>query len=441
MNRSHKVKGLFETLLIIGLILIIPLFFAIKTATEKQAAQNTAAPALPPTANALDSSMAIKEKQPPACTFPLAQKTTAESAMEEYTFSEPQVVLTASRGNSYNIVEWLPDNQQVLITEDLRNNFVSTNDNAPQQSISLYNLETGESKVYAMRSEIQESPVWQPELNAVVYPAMNYTSIDKKHRTYKFTRQVWVTYGKPDTAQMLDDNLLQLPLAIKPDGSEMVYLSDKKISKLDKSLKKLSSVSFDPAQWDYGKERRDKNPVSYNMAWQPGTALIFLYSDGVMGGGGYTFILDANTGKVCQLDFGGWATRARWSSDGRYLAIGRAAKSHPADLTLLDIATGNLTTLSGAPQGTEGQLYVNDFIWAPDNHHLLAIGGVFSSQNSQGKGSVPRLYFVDSGSGQSIDVTPVDKLAWSPDGSKLAIRCPATGVDQICIISVKSTGQ
>ncbi len=366
MNRSHKVKGLFETLLIIGLILIIPLFFAIKTATEKQAAQNTAAPALPPTANALDSSMAIKEKQPPACTFPLAQKTTAESAMEEYTFSEPQVVLTASRGNSYNIVEWLPDNQQVLITEDLRNNFVSTNDNAPQQSISLYNLETGESKVYAMRSEIQESPVWQPELNAVVYPAMNYTSIDKKNRTYKFTRQVWVTYGKPDTAQMLDDNLLQLPLAIKPDGSEMVYLSDKKIS-----------------------------------------------------------------------------------SDGRYLAIGRAAKSHPADLTLLDIATGNLTTLSGAPQGTEGQLYVNDFIWAPDNHHLLAIGGVFSSQNSQGKGSVPRLYFVDSGSGQSIDVTPVDKfsinspqsMAWSPDGSKLAIRCPATGVDQICIISVKSTGQ
>ncbi len=450
MNKTSKVKGALEVLLVIGLILVIPLFFAIKTAANPQIAQNTVTPTiLPATLPSTPAALRAAAQQPPQCTFPLAQTTTAESTPEEYTFSEPQVVLTAVKGNSYNIVEWLSDNQQVLMTEDLRSNFVSTNDNVPQQSISLYNPETGESKIYAIRSETQEPPSWQPKLDAVVYPVMYYYDIDKKNRAYKFTRQIWVSYGNPDTAQMLEENLPQLPLAIKPGGGEIVYLSDKKISKLDKSLKKLSSIPFDSAQWDYGKERRDKDPISYNMAWQPGTSLVFLYSDGVAGGGGYTFILDANTGQICELDFEGWATGARWSSDGRYLAIGRAAKSHPADLTLLDTTTGNLATLSGTPQGIAGQLYVNDFIWAPDNHHLIAIGGVFSSQNILGEGSVPRLYLVDIVSGQSVDVTPVDKfsinspqsMAWSPDGSKLAIRCPAMGADQICIISVQRVGQ
>ncbi|MBI5838881.1 MAG: hypothetical protein HZB19_02155 [Chloroflexi bacterium] len=449
MKQLRKVNGLLETLVVIGLILIIPLFFAIKTAADRQEASDTSVPLVPTTSEVPESNSATVAKQPPQCTFPLAQITTAESTPEEYTFSEPQVVLTAPKGNVHNIIEWLPDNQQILITEDLRNNYVYKNDNAPQQSISLYNPETGESKVYAIRTEINEPPSWQPELNAVVYPVMNYTSIDKKNGAYKFTRQAWVSYGDPDTAQMLADNLLQLPLAIKPGGREMIYLSDKKISKLDKSLKKLPSVLFDPAQWDYGKERRDQNPISYKMAWQPRTSLLFLYSDGIMGGGGYTFILNADTGEICELDFWGWATGAHWSSDGHYLAIGRAAKSHPADLTLLDTVTGKLTTLGGTPQEIEGKLYINDFIWTPDNYHLLAIGSVISSQDNQGKNNIQGLYLVDIVSGQSIDITPTDNfytnspqsMAWSPDGSKLAIRCPTMELDRICFISVQRTGQ
>ena len=446
MNKTSKVKGVLEVLLVTGLILLIPLFFAIKTAADKQEAKNTPMPLTPTAMATFESNAVTTAKQPPACAFPLAQTTTAEAVPEEYIFSEPQVVLTAAKGNVYNIVEWLPDSQQVLMTEDLRNNFVSKNDNAPQQSISLYNPETGESKVYAIRTEGNEPPAWQPDWNAVVYPAMNYTSIDKKNAAYKFTRQLWVSYGDPDSAQLLADNLTQLLFAMKPGRSEMMYLSDKQISRLDKSLKKLPSAPFDLNQWDY-KERRNKALIPYHMAWQPGTSLIFLYSNGHSERGGYTFILDTDTGHVCELDLVGWATVARWSSDGRYLAVGRATKSHPSDLTLLDTATGNLTTLGNAPQGMDGQFYVSDFIWAPDNRHLLAIGVILpqnnSNENTQG------LYLVDFVSGQNVYVADYKSIvsyesnnwAWSPDGSKLLMRCPTHVVDRICLISVHQTGQ
>jgi hypothetical protein len=449
MKQSRELRNTLEILLVIGLIIVIPLFFSMNTAADHQVEANTIVP-MPPTvnANAAEESNTLKPQQPPACTFPLAQITAEESVPEEYTFSAPQVVLTAAKGNVYNIIEWLPDNQQVLITENLRNDFVSTNDNVPQQSISLYNPETGESKIYAIRPETQEPPSWQPKLDAVVYPVMYYYDIDKKNRTYKFTRQIWISYGSPDTVHMLADNLLQLPFAIEPGGNEMAYLSGKQISKLDKSLKKLPSVPFDSAEWDYGKGWRDQNPVSYSMVWQPGTSLIFLYSNNY-GGGGYTFILNGDTGKVCELNLGGSTIGAHWTSDGHYLALGLSTTSHPAQLAVLDTVTGKLTTLGGAPQGVSGQLYINDFMWAPDNHHLLAIGSIIVPQNSQNESNGQGLYLVNTGSGSSFHIADYESIvssesnnwAWSPDGSKLLMRCPTHVVDQICLITVQGIGQ
>jgi dipeptidyl aminopeptidase/acylaminoacyl peptidase len=117
---------------------------------------------------------------------------------------------------------------------------------------------------------------------------------------------------------------------------------------------------------------------------------------------------------------------------------------------LLDTVTGKLITLSVTPQEIEGIHHVSDFVWAPDNRHLLAIGDIFLSQNSQGESDIHGLYLVDSASNQSIPVAPeyqiyvypVDNnLAWSPDGSKLAVRCPTDTGDQICFFSVQITKQ
>jgi Tol biopolymer transport system component len=429
-----------------------------KTAANKQQAQNTPAPVMPTVASAPEDGNAPKPKQPPACTFPLAQLTMQESTPEEYTFSEPQVVLTAPQGNIYNLAEWLPDNQQVLMTEDLRNVDIG-NDKAIQQSISLYNPETGEAKIIAFRDLTYAPPSWLPDLGAAVFPAITYTSIDRKNGTSEFTRQVLISYGDPDNVQILADNLSETSLTIKPDGSEMMYFLDKELAKLDKSLKKFATPSFDFSQWDYGKGRRDKNPVSYNMAWQPGTSLVFLYSfAGGTANGGYTFMLDTNTGQVCELDMGGWANQARWSSDGRYLAINRSTVYigfyNSTDLVVLDTITGNLYTAGIVSKDVDGKHYVSDFTWAPDNRHLLVLEDVPSTYDPYRIETIHHeLYLVDFISGQSLQLFPEYKafaasgsapwndFAWSPDGSKLLIRCSANWVDRICFMTVQRTAQ
>ncbi len=468
MNKPRKFKEWLEILLVILAIILIPLFFAIRsqagqTASNTQLVSGTGTPpgaifASPPISTptvALPTAapVAANGKEPPPCTFPLAQLNTVAVASENYAFSSPQVALTAPKGNLYRIYQWIPDNQQVLITEDLLGSYVYQNNTLPQQSISLYNAVTGGSKVYAIRPENLDPPAWNPALNAVVYPAINYTNIDKAHGISTFTRQVWISHGDPNAAQKLADNLSLFPFGVKPDGSEMIYRSDNTITGLNNSLKAIPSVSFDPTRWDYAKDRRNGDPVSFQMAWQPGTSLAFLYSEGAMRGGGYTFILNTDTGKVCELNLGGWAIEAYWSSDGRYLAFIRSTMytfpDYSQDLAVMDAVTGSLKVLSVIPQGITGRHPVDDFVWAPDNRHLLAHARIVRSTDPLDASNLYELYLVDFISGQSINISPTyqfyatsqQSMAWSTDGSKVAVRCPATGVDRICLIPVQGVGQ
>jgi len=450
MKRLRNKKGLLEALVVIGLILLIPLFFTMRTTAEQNAAQNTSAPPLPTVViNAPAGSNALAPKQPSACTFPLAQITPTDTPPENYTFSEPKVVLT-SVDNRYNIVNWLPDNQQVLITQDLYDITKNENGKYLRQSIELYNPNTGEQQIYAIRYHTESPPLWQEKLNAVIYPHMNFLGIDENAHKLKFTRQIWVSYGNPDTAQMLSDNLPQFPHAVKPGGDEMIYLSDKKISKRDKSLKEITSNPFDLNQWDYAKTRRNETPVSYNMDWQPNTSLIFLHSNGGMQeGGGYTFILDTDTGRICELNLDGWAVQAHWSSDGHYLAFIKATISsspvNTTDLVVLDTISGKTYTVEVTPKELEGKHYVDDFVWAPDNYHLLVVASVVPFHGTKQEGA-SGLHLVDFISGQSVNILSAYKfyanssqsnLAWSFDGSKLLARCPTMEEERVCYIDVQ----
>ncbi len=400
----------------------------------------TARPTTPPTPT---STLA-----PPACTFPLGHTTTAESKPEEYTFSEPEVVLTAAKGNIYHIAQWLPDNLQVLMTEEIRN--VGINNSKPlQESIDLYDPTARESKTYATGADTSGIPFWVPRLNAVVYPLINYTVFDKEKHNFAFTRQVWVSYGDPATARMLAQGLPQAPFGMKPDGSEIVYLSEEELLRMDGSLNPLPSVPIDPTRWDYARTPGNSQPNSYEMAWQPGTSMIFLYTEGFLGGAGYTFVLDADTGRICELNLGGWAEAAHWSVDGRYLAIIRAKEYsfplHESALAVLDTATGNVTV----PQGLE-QVFMTDLAWAPDGRHLVAMGGFISAQTIQNGMLVQELRLIDVVSGQSAPAVPGyrglvysndNNFVWSPDGSKLVLHCPTQTQDQMCLIRAQGAEQ
>jgi hypothetical protein len=442
MKKRNKRKGTFGIILTIGLILIIPLFFAIKTAAEKQEAKNTPMPLTPTVMATLEANSATAAKQPPRCTFPLPQTTTTEFVPKEYTFSEPRVVLTADA--HIEIVEWLPDNQRVLITQDFRDN--------NQQNIVLFNPQTGAMQIYATRDRIGKSPRWLPELNAVIYPVMNVLKEDKINHRYEYTRQVLISRGNPNNTQLIADNLTDFSIAVKPGNSQIVYLSDKHLFKRNASLEALQSVAFDPIQWDY-RQTSGVLSASYNMAWRPGTSQIFLYNLGDLGG--YTFLIDTDNGQICEIDLGsvgnenGWADIARWSPDGKYLAIIRTWGSRPvdtSDLVILDTMTGKLSVMKIIPSDMEGLHFVNDIAWAPDNRHLAVIGQILY-QNQDILGS---LYLVDFLSEQSILVLSDQNLGsglgdanliWSHDGSQLLVKCPTSQEDRLCLFSVQESVQ
>jgi Tol biopolymer transport system component len=448
MKKNLNTKGTLEILLVIGVIMIIPLFFVMRTAAEQNAAPNTLpptvviAPLLPTVANAPEDNNAMKPKQPPACTFPLAGTTTEESTPEEYTFSEPQVVITPEANDSHaEIVDWLPDSQRVLLIQ----NFSDT----IKQNIELFDPQTGSIQLYATRNQnFDLSAAWVSGLNAVVYPSMNIIKDDKVNHRVEFTRQMWVSQGDPNNAQLIADNLEESYIAVKPDGSQMAYQHNKQLFKRDSSLAALKSVAFDPTKWDH-RQSSNSSLSPFKTAWRPGTSQIFFYSHS-MGSIGYTFLLDADTGQLCELNFDGWALFGRWSPNGRYLAIVRNQEAsfpvNSTDLAVLDTDTGDLYTMGVTPKETEGRYYVNDIAWAPDNHHLLTLGSVQSFPGcSPDCHKDTQLYLVDFLSGQVNALIPARQyiannsgtnLAWSPDGYKVLAFCP-----KLCLISVKRNGQ
>ncbi len=397
----------------------------------------TAEPTMSPTAT---STLA-----PPLCTFPLAQTTNIDSKPEKYSFSEPQVVLTDEL--QPDIVDWLPDNKNVLIS---RFKLIDLGMNGYRQTIELFDPETKEAKVYATHRRVDEAPpVWNPVLNAIIYPDMNVPE-GSTITNFKFTRQVRISYGKPDDTQLLADNLPQYYLTEKPDGNQIVYLLDKELFRLDAALKPLAPVSFNRKRWDF-LHQTYKEIVDFEMAWRPGSAEIFLYNHAI-DGLGYTYILDVDTGRVCNLDFGGWALTARWSPNGRYLAIIRALGPVPiqsAGVVVLDTTTGDFYPLDVSESEIKGKPFVQDIAWAPDNHHLIfTLETNYSSTTSTYDGL---LYLGDFISGQVDHILPSfqfevnsgsTNLAWSPDGSKLLMNCPTSeGVKQVCLITVQTSGQ
>lgn len=463
-NSLRKSRGIIGALLVIGLILLIPLFFVIPIRANAPVAkpvstytpQWTPTPLftlqpgvnvwrLPPTPYALG----IK---PPSCTFPLAQTTTTESPPENYIFSEPKEPIPANDESS-DIVEWLPDNQRVLLVEQFQG--------SGQQDIELFNPQTGEIQIYATREAAAGSqPTWVPGLNAIIYAETKFikATIVNGMRVppYEYERQLWVSRGDPNGTQLLDDAHLTGDLmygftfAVQPGGKEIIYRAagDKQLFKKDAALIAEPSVAFDPSHWDY-RASSSPLPLNFTMAWRPGTSQVFLYDWGNALRMGYTFLLDANTGKICELNLGGWPFFGRWSSDGRYLAIIRNRQfgwpARSTDLTVLDTATGLLYTSGIVPEAEAENNHVSGVAWAPDNHHLLVLDLANLATCAPDCSTAARLYLVDFLSGQVEPLLPSvqfavndpgTNLAWSPDGSKVIALCP-----NLCVISVQRTSQ
>ncbi len=144
----------------------------------------------------------------PICTFPLQQTVMVESPPEKYTFAEPKVVFTDEL--QPEIVDWLPDSQNVIV---MPITLIDLGLNGYQQTIELFNPETQKTKVFAIRREGEGMPAWNPDLKAIVYPDTKIIGTDIKN--VQFFSQLRISYGNPDTTQLLADDLLAHSITVK----------------------------------------------------------------------------------------------------------------------------------------------------------------------------------------------------------------------------------
>lgn len=380
----------------------------------------------------------------PRCTFAgLPAPEVSEPSLEAYVFSEPQVVLTHT--SSIGIADWLPDGQRLLITRDIP----GTN----CQTIETFNAHTGEIQVYAQREGANGKPIWLSELRGVAYS----TLAGQQH-------ELWISWGEPTQAERIVPRVDGLSLAVTPDGQRLLYFSSPASSQpqlWDVAAQVTRPMPLDLARWKYPKYPRSVQPrlTPFQAAWHPNGSQVVFYTQP------WTFLFDMKANQVCEIDLGRseaedvpiWALEAKWSPDGRYLALittgsfpGQASGTRGSilytDLTILDARTGDLHTLQPAPDINPGQHYVTDITWAPNSQVIAARAVVKEKEGIMYEG----LYLAEAADGQSNRILPETvftggdagwSLAWSPDGHRLVLSCPTRNEGRLCTITVTTQGK
>lgn len=405
--------------------------------------------AVTPTAIQPTATLASEINSPPTCTFPLEQTVTTETFPDNYAFDEPKVVFANELQS--DIVDWLPDSQNAII---LLTNYIDSDLNGYQQTIELLNPEAQETQVYAIRREGEGIPAWNPGLKAIVYPDTKVVSTDIKN--VQFVSQLRISYGNPNTTQLIADDLLARSITVKPDGSQIVY---------HKNDKELVNTFFSRMVFDDSLQTEKLLPVNfaqnelypfsvYDAVWRLGTSQMLFYSS--VTSTDQTIFFDVNNGQSCTISFNGWVYFARWSPNGRYLAVIKSTSSHRANwaeynLSVLDGITGNLYEIDSTKVGPIEMKnccrhIIGDFSWAPDNRHLI-VTGTAGLTGTTTYVPVIKLYLVDFLSGDVNDIFPSYEfnntgwwgtgLAWSPDGFKILTNCPTEKQKGQCLIAVK----
>jgi hypothetical protein len=335
----------------------------------------------------------------------------AGPSLDAYVFSKPKVALTSAP--QLGIVGWLPDNERLLITQGIPN----TN----RQAIETFDVQTGEMHIYAEREAIGQKPLWAQTFNGVAYAKIT----DRRG-------ELWLSQDAPGSAQRYASGLSSMSLAADPNGQRLLYLAEgKRLQELSLTTKVAQSTSIAPSRWEHSVSLQQAPPAMYQMDWRPETSQIALYNDT------YFFLVDIKDGQGCEIDLGSgdalrhWAVMARWSPDGRYLAMLTTSGTPPVrfvDLSILDMVTGDLRSMHPEAYINPGQYYVTEVAWAPDSRVVAILAAIEEKEGVQSNG----LFLMDAISGRSRRMLPQMvfpggdagwNLDWSPNGNYVALTC------------------
>lgn len=440
------VGGLLGLLVLTGLAVVFALTFGGLRREAQPASQAfqspieipTLPPYPPPATPTLPGPPAVPV---PPCTF-VGRPTPTEPGfpLEAYQFSEPKIVLTHPA--AIGIAGWLPDGQQLLITRDVP----GTNRN----TIDVMDTHTGELRTYAEREGSSGKPVWLPALKAIAY--LTLVAEKGEEQPIRYHPELWISYGNPQQAERLTSDVRRA-LAVDPDGKRLWYFSRSEPDRpqiLDVETRRIQAAPLDLAPLRYLKPglewaMQDRSP-EFKMAWRLDGSQVVFYSQF------WTFLVDVKTGQVCELHLGEynpeamdippWPLDAQWSPDGRYVAFittdGLSLPLRRTELTILDMETGERRALSPGPDIEPGRHYVTDMAWAPNGQVLAILATVEYRDGATWEG----LFLVEDATGQSKRLVPHIvfpagdtgwNLAWSPNGSSLAVTCL---YGPLCLIEV-----
>jgi Tol biopolymer transport system component len=387
------------------------------TATPISIVNNASSPISPPDA------------PPPPCQFEAEPSTVlpeSESLLERYVFSEPRPALDYIAG--LEIIQWLPDDQRLLISRI-----------GDGRRIEVFNTQTGKIKEYANGGiNGLGKVVWLEQEQAVAYTDYGETG--------KYSLNLANERG---IVSRVSGDLASPFIAIKPNGQASFVSSGQpgKPQLFNPATEIAEGMPF--REFELPETDSENYPFqTYKMVWNPNGKQLAYYNEQVF------YLVNIQTGDVCELDLDLFSTGkipatiaktdsrlARWSPDGRYLALFVAPDIFPAafiDLAIIDVLTGEYKILN---TGQDDDEYKHTMAWASNSRDILLVSQKATEE------TLHNVYVVDVVSGDARQLfsdrafffSGYSGVAWSSNAKTIAIDCPSfssNAPNQLCLIEV-----
>jgi Tol biopolymer transport system component len=245
--------------------------------------------------------------------------------------------------------------------------------------------------------------------------------------------------GRLVTPEQKNDRALAVSPALSPDGSRVVYLSERDMLSVDlyladattgRVIRKLVNTAIDP-------HFSSIQFISSAGTWDPHGKQFAVGA--IAQGRPVLAIIDVDRGdRVREIPFPdlGEILNPSWSPDGRSVAFS-AMTGGRTDLFVYDLANSITRRL------TDDAFADLQPAWSPDGGRLAFVTDRFTTDLSQLKSGPLGLALLDVSSGRidrlpSLDVGKSINPQWAPGGQRLYFLSDATGVTNVYAITLES---
>lgn len=322
---------------------------------------------------------------------------TGELTINDYAFSVPKTKFTRKYG--VPVIEWLPDSRRAIIVAD------------ELGGLQTLDVTTGVTKSYGYTGPTYPKVVWFDSVQKMAFLQTTPNGI-----FLNISGGITEKPIVPATARLLRD-----AIAGQDDRVMVLEIGAQMPRMFDSDGNELSLPAIDLHK--YGLNPPEPYELGPFMQWHPSLPKVAIW-----GKQGF-IVFDIQSGEITSYDLdaahGYWAISARWSPNGRKIALALAQNDIPFNmmwLRILDITTGSLETI---PLSLH---WISDIAWSP-NSRQMAVGGHRILQSER----LFEVYLVDTHTKEFRKIPEVSEgflagyrdagLTWSKNGRTLLYSC------------------